>query len=158
MWYPCMHAVCGLTVLVTILNRLSLCASCQHLNSVMVAHIGSSANHKLFQAYFYTTDLFQYLGIPCTSFIWLYLTIPNPYSTKCMPLRSWETLDIVVCFARQVRGEKYVGRNGWEDEESVITNYHFLPWPWKIASVIAESVEQELTGEVSLCLFLERAE
>jgi len=27
--------------------------------------------------------------------------------------------------ARQVRGEKYVGRNGWEDEESVITNYHF---------------------------------
>ena len=51
-----------------------------------------------------------------------------------------------------------MGRNGWEDEESVITNYHFLPLPWKIASVITERVEQELMGGVSLYLFLERAE
>ena len=89
MWYPCMHAVCGLTVLVTISNRLSLCASCQHSNSVMIAHIGSSTNRKLYQAYFYKPS-YNILGYRVLH--WLCFTIPNPYSTKYMPLRGWETL------------------------------------------------------------------
>ena len=92
-------------------------------------------------------------------FTWLYFTIPNPIAQSVCLWEVEKHLTLWYVLPDRWGGENtWEGINGWEDEESVITNYHFLPWLGKIASVIAESVEQELMGGVSLCLFLERAE